>query len=112
MLGFPSIRPARSIAPFVAFLVLFAVLLVVVSHWYLLPALHDFNHADARGRRLLGLHALLLLSLLLVILFLFLVMLFRVGRYFLPGPFRPRTRTKYVDVWSEAGKRMQTPPKE
>jgi hypothetical protein len=96
--------------PFIAFLALFVVLLVVVSHWYLLPALDDFNHADARGRRLLGLHALLLLSLLLVILILFLVILFRVSRYFFPGPSRPRTRTKYVDAWAEAGKRMPPPP--
>lgn len=107
----PIRHAGRSVVPFIAFLLLFLVLLLVVSHWYLLPALDAYNHADARGRRLLGLHALLLLSLLLVILVLFVVMLFRVGRYFFPGPFRPRTRTKYVDAWAEAGKRMPPPPK-
>ena len=104
-------QSGRSVGPFIAFLVLFLILLLVVSHWYLLPALDAFNHADARGRRLLGLHALLLMSLLLVILILFLVILFRVSRYFFPGPPRPRIKTKYVDAWAEAGKRMPPPPK-
>jgi len=36
----------------------------------------------------------------------------RFGRFFFPQPSRPRTQTKYVDVWTEAGKRMETPAKE
>jgi hypothetical protein len=108
----PARQSGRSVGPFIAFLALFLILLLAVSHWYLLPALDASNHADARGRRLLGLHALLLMSLLLIILILFLVILFRMSRYFFPGPSRPRIKTKYVDAWTEAGKRMQPPPKQ
>ncbi len=102
-------RAGRSVWAFVGFLGLFCILLVLVTKVYLLRALADFHGADERGRKLIGLHALLLMSLLLVILGLSWVLIFRVGRYFFPSRYRKVEKTTYTDVWAEAGKRMKPP---
>ncbi|MGD0464388.1 MAG: hypothetical protein ABSB74_18040 [Tepidisphaeraceae bacterium] len=94
---------------FVGFLGLFCILLVLVTRVYLLRALADFNGADERGRKLIALHALLLMSLLLVILGLSLILIFRIGRYFFPQRSKTPDKTKYTDAWAEAGKRMRPP---
>jgi Na+/H+-dicarboxylate symporter len=99
----------RSVWAFVGFLGLFCILLVLVTKLYLLRALADFNGADERGRKIIGLHALLVMSLLLVILGLSLVLIFRVGRYFFPERYVKREKTNYTDAWAEAGKRMKPP---
>jgi len=99
----------KSVWPFVGFLALFCALLVLVTKLYLLRALADFNGADEKGKKVIGLHATLVMSLLLVILGCSMVLLFRIGRYFFPQRFKPRTKTKYTDAWTEAGKRMKTP---
>lgn len=100
----------RSVWRFVAFLALFCILLGVVTKLYLLRALADFKVADERGRRILAVHALLILSLFLVILGCSMLMIFRMGRYFFPTRRPPEPKTKYTDAWAESGKRMQTPP--
>jgi hypothetical protein len=69
----------------------------------------DFFGADERGRKLIAVHALLLMCAVLAVLGLSWMMIFRVGRYFFPGPERREARTKYTDAWSEAGKRMRPP---
>jgi quinol-cytochrome oxidoreductase complex cytochrome b subunit len=99
----------RSVWAFVAFLALFYALLALVTKVYLLRALTDFKYSDDRGRKLIGLHALLLMSLLLVILGLSLILIFRIGRYFFPSSRKPEPKTKYTDAWTEAGKRAKTP---
>jgi hypothetical protein len=101
----------RSVWAFVGFLGLFCVLLALVTKLYLLRALSDFNGADEKGKKLIGLHATLVMSLLLVILGCSMVLLFRIGRYFFPRRSEPPTKTQYTDAWSEAGKRMKTPEK-
>jgi hypothetical protein len=93
----------------VGFLGLFCILLVLVTKLYLLRALTDFNGADERGRKIIGLHALLMMFLLLVILGLSLVLIFRVGRYFFLQRYRKFEKTNYTDAWAEAGKRMKPP---
>jgi hypothetical protein len=93
----------------VGFLGLFCALLMLVTKVYLLRALADFNGADERGRKLIGLHATLLMLMVLVILGLSLVLIFRVGRYFFPDRYRKREKTNYTDAWAEAGKRMKPP---
>jgi ABC-type polysaccharide transport system permease subunit len=98
--------------PYVSFLILFSLLLMGVCKWYLIPAMDDFNHADRLQKRLLGLHALLIMMVVLLILALGLLLTYRLGRYFSRRPASQRTATKYVDAWSESAKRMQTPPKE
>jgi hypothetical protein len=99
----------RSVWAFVGFLGLFCILLVLVTKLYLLRALTDFNGADERGRKIIGLHALLMMFLLLVILGLSLILIFRVGRYFFPQRYRKFEKTNYTDAWAEAGKRMKPP---
>ncbi len=100
----------RSVWPHFAFMGLFTILLIVVSHWYLIPALEAFSGADPKERRLLSLHALLLMSVLLILLGLFLVLIFRLGRSLL-GPSGRGKPTQYVDAWTESGKRLKTPKK-
>ena len=48
----------------------------------------------------------------LVILVAGLILTFRVGRMFFPRATGPRTRTKYVDVWAESGRRLEVPKEE
>ena len=82
-----------------------------MSKMYLLKALADFNGADERGRKLIAVHALLLMSVMLAILGLSWILIFRIGRYFFPRSGTREPKTKYTDAWTEAGKRLR-PPKE
>jgi len=91
-----------------AFLLLFAILLVAVSNFYLLPAIDAAKNATPDEKRRLMAFSRLLLALVLFILFVGLMMTFRIGRFFFPRSSKPRTQTKYVDVWAEAGKRLDT----
>jgi type II secretory pathway component PulF len=99
-----------------AFLAAFAVGIVFLSTYYLLPALEAFTQAqragDQTGKKAISATSALLLSVILIILLSGLILTFRVGRFFFPRQSPPRTRTKYVDIWTESGKRMQAPPPE
>ena len=99
-------RRGVSVWPAVAFLCGAGVLIVFVSFYYLLPATAAAAGADQAGRKSLAAHSALLLAVLLVILFCGLLLTFRVGRMFLPRKTGPRTKTKYVDAWAEAGRRL------
>jgi hypothetical protein len=106
----PKAKPrhaGRSLWPVLFFIAFFALGLAGVCKWYLLPAMDAFNGADDKGRRVLAAHALLMMSILLIMLVLLLMLTFRMGRMFFPSPMVPRTKTKYVDAWAEAGKRLQ-----
>jgi type II secretory pathway pseudopilin PulG len=94
------------------FLLLFAILIVGISEFYLLPALSAAKDANAVERAKLALVSRVLLMLVLFILFAGLFLTLRVGRFFFPGPTPPRTTTKYVDAWSEAGKRAHAEPRD
>jgi hypothetical protein len=96
-----------SVWPYLGFMVLFLILLAAVSHWYLLPAMRVYKDATPNERRLLGADALTLMSVILILLALFLVLIFRIGRFIFPRPTVARTKTKYVDAWAEAGRRLQ-----
>ncbi len=89
-----------------AFLLAFAILIVIVSEFYLLPALSVFNNATKPQRREMAVYARLLMSVLLVVLVIGLMLTFRMGRWFFPRPSEPPVKTKYIDAWAEAGKRM------
>jgi O-antigen/teichoic acid export membrane protein len=93
----------------IAFLLAFFVLVVVVSHAFLIPALTAANGATQDERRRLAAYSALLLVVVLFCLGVGLFMAFRFGRFFFPRPSSPRIRTKYVDAWAEAGRRMQPP---
>jgi len=103
-------RGGRIYWPTLAFLLGFAVLIYIVSVWYLLPALDAARGADAAEKKTLAAHARLLLAVVLVILVCGIVLTFRFGRFFLPRAREPRGRTRYPDAWAESAKRVQVPP--
>jgi len=106
-----AFRPARSPAAVMIYLAGFVALLLVVSRYYLMPALAAYSSADPQRRKVLAAHALLILSLFLLILFLGLLFTFRIGRFFTPRT-TPRAKpTTYVDAWSESAKRLKLPEK-
>ena len=90
----------------------FAVLIVVVSHWYLLPALEATQGATRAEKRQLAATSRLLLALILFVLVAGLLLTFRVGRYFVPRLGEKAKPTKYVDAWAESAKRVSVPPRE
>ncbi len=93
----------------VIFLLGFTVLLIAVCYYYLYPALQAAKHATPPERARLRAWSSLLLAVVLIILGSGLVLTFRIGRFFFPRPFTPRTRTQHVDVGTEAGKRLEMP---
>jgi hypothetical protein len=96
------------------FLVGFAVLLIGVISYTLVPGLEAATQpkiSDDEKRRLVAWYRLLL-AVILLILFAGLVLTFRFGRMFFPRPLPPRTQTKYVDAWEESAKRVHVPPAE
>jgi hypothetical protein len=96
----------------VAFLFVFTLLLIGVCYYFLFPALEAWKHAPPADRAKLRAYASLLLSIILIVLICGLLLTVRIGRFFFPRPASPRTRTKYVDAWSESAKRMETPPED
>jgi hypothetical protein len=100
-------RGVRLITAAAVFLCSAAALLLLVSYRYLLPALAAARGADTIARKQLAAISALVLIVVLVCLLGMLIVLFRPGRMFLPRKTEPRTRTKYVDAWAEAGKRLQ-----
>lgn len=103
-------RPGRIYWATLAFLSGFAVLIYVISDWYLLPAFDAARDADPAGKKSLAANAWLLLAVVLMILVCGILLTFRFGQFLLPRPREPRRPTKYVDAWAESGKRMPTPP--
>lgn len=95
-----------------AFLSAFALILVMVGWFYLIPAADAMQRADATQRIWIRDTSIALMAIVLLILGGILVVSFRVGRFFQPGPTPPRTRTRYIDAWTESGKRMELPPKD
>ena len=100
-------RGARIITTVAVFLCSAAALVLVVAYRFLIPALAAAKGADGPARKQLAAISWLVLIAVLVCLLGMLIVLFRPGRMFLPRKSEPRTRTKYVDAWAEAGKRLQ-----
>jgi hypothetical protein len=106
------LRPGRTILAVFCFLLLFTFLLVMVNHFYVMPGLEAAKHMDHAGRRKLAANAMLVLMILLTLLVVGLLITFRISRFFFPRPTGPRIRTKVVDAWAEAGKRMEEKSKD
>ncbi len=100
-------RAGRTILSVLCFLLLFLMLLSMMSHFYIIPSLDAAKHMDHAQRRKLAADALLLMVLMLTLLMIGLLITFRISRFFFPRPTSPRSRTKVVDAWAEAGKRME-----
>lgn len=90
----------------------FAVLIVVVSHYYLLPALETSQVATRGEKRQLAAHSSLLLAIILFLLIAGILLTFRFGRYFVPRLGEKPKPTQYVDAWAESAKRVSVPPRE
>jgi hypothetical protein len=95
----------------IVFLLGFVVLLLVVSHYYLLPAFTVVKGATPVERKWLSAASMLLMSVVLFTIIVGLILVFRVRRYFLPPP-AVRSKTQYVDAWAESGRRMEGAPPE
>jgi len=104
----PHLRRAGAIRwGAILFLIGFAVLLLAIISYCLIPGMKAALHATDEEKRHLVAWYRLLLAVVLLILFSGLVLTFRVGRFFLPRPTPAPTRTEYVDAWAESGKRMK-----
>jgi hypothetical protein len=96
----------RTLWGMIAFLAGFIVLLLLIFYRFFVPAAGAAQTADEHGRKILGAYSQLLMAILLVYVLAGLILVFRVGRFFFPRAREPRSKTKYVDAWAEAGKRM------
>lgn len=104
-----SFRSGRTLWAILIYLFGFALLLLIVSQFYLIPTLTAEHRAGvtAEQRRILVAHSRLVMVLLLVVLLLGLLLTFRIGRFFFPRHNEPRKPTQYVDAWEEAGRRLK-----
>jgi hypothetical protein len=99
--------PGPGYAGVLAFLLGFAVLIVFVSRYYLIPAMEAFIQASPGQRRILVAHSRLLLAIILMILLVGLILTFRVGRFFFPRARQHQKPTEYPDAYAEAARRIQ-----
>lgn len=99
-------RPWRTPWALIVYLLTFAVLVVIISRYYLVPAMQAAVNATRQEKQLLSASSLLLLAVILFILGVGLLLTFRVSRFFFPRPSQKRSQTRYVDAWAEAGKRL------
>ena|SRR5688572_18258325 len=99
----------RTLWAMVAFLMGFAVLLVVVSRHYLIPAFAAASDADSTGRKQLAAVSALLLAILLIIIVVGLLLVFRARRAFIHRHMSQRRPTTYTDAWTESAHRLKTP---
>jgi uncharacterized BrkB/YihY/UPF0761 family membrane protein len=104
--------PSRYHWAIAAFLLGFAIFLLILSHTYLLPAFDALRTATPDEKKRIAAYSRLLLAVILVILGAGIILTFRIGRYFLPRHRPPRTRTEYTDAWAESARRMPQPPPE
>jgi O-antigen ligase len=105
-------RSGRTLLAVLLYLVAFGLLLSIVSHYYLIPALIAKHSATPDQKRLLAASSRLIMALLLFVLLMGLLLTFRIGRFFFPRRRDPVKPTEYVDAWEEAGRRMKVPEDE
>lgn len=108
----PHRRSGRVLWATLAFMAAFALLIALISRWYLLPAMEASQGATGVEKRQLAAQSRLLLAIVLIILVAGILLTFRFGRYFVPRIGEKQKPTKYVDAWAESGKRASVPPRE
>src|SRR4051812_22984623 len=89
-------RAGRTYIAVTIYLLVFALLVVVLSHFYLIPALKASHHATPREREKLAAGALLVLLVVLFGLGAGLLLTFRIGRWFFPSATKRAKPTRYV----------------
>ncbi len=102
----------RTIIAVLVYLSGFLLLVMLISHFYLLPATKVFGQADSRSRESLAADATLIMTVVLFLLFVGLLFTFGVGRFFRVRQTKPSKPTKYTDAWEESGRRLKTPDPE
>jgi heme/copper-type cytochrome/quinol oxidase subunit 2 len=105
-------RFTRSILAMIAYLIGAAILIWIVAHYFLFPAMEAAHGATAHQKRQLMATSRLMLMVVLFVLSVVTFMLFRVRRFFFPRPSEKPQRTQYVDAWAEAGRRAEAPPED
>jgi len=85
-------------------------MLVIIVSYTLVPGMEAAKDATAEEKRTLVAWYRLLLAVILFILLAGLMITFRFGRLFFPRPTAPRSKTEYVDAWTESARRMEVPP--
>ena len=109
----PSHRAGRTIFAVLCFLTLFMIIVLLVSKFYIEPSMEVASHLNRndpqqlKERHAIAAHGMLVMMLLLTLLVIGLLMTFRISRFFFPRPTVPRTRTRVIDAWAEAGKRLE-----
>lgn len=91
----------------IVFLFGFTVLILVISHHFLIPALLVTRDATPQEKRHIQAVATLLLAVVLFILMVGLLLVLRVRRFFVSSPAPTRQKTEYIDAWAEAGRRAR-----
>ena len=102
-----TLRPARTIWAVFAYMAAFGLIIALVSHYYLIPAIVAAHGASPEQKKMLAVYSRLLLTVVLFVLWVGLLLTFRVGRFFFPRRREPVSPTKYVDAWQEAGRRLK-----
>ncbi len=103
-------RAVRLVAASVGFLIGATLIIVFVIRGYLQPAYEAWSKADPQQRSLLSASSTLLMAVVLVLLLLLLIAAFGVRRFFHFGQHSMhRSKTPYIDAWSESARRMKTP---
>jgi hypothetical protein len=105
-------RFTRPFFTLIGFMLAAWVIIFLVTDLYLVPALRAAQGADAMARKQLAAISALVLAIILTSLAAIFLLMLRPGRFFLPRKQEPRSRTKYVDAWAEAGQRMEVPKEE
>jgi hypothetical protein len=105
-------RRGRVLWATLAFLFGFAVLIIFISRWYLIPAMQAAHVATGPEKRALVAHSRLLLAIVLFILLAGILLTFRFGRYFAPRLGEKSKPTEYPDAWAESGRRVSVPPRD
>jgi hypothetical protein len=104
-------RPARSLWAMIAFLAGFTILITVLAHYFLIPAMEAAQGATPTQKRQLSAYSTLLLAVVLFVLGVGLVLVFRVRRFFFPRATSAPQRTEYIDAWAESARRFDERPR-
>lgn len=102
----------RIVFQVVIYLAGFCILLMVVSRYYLIPAIEATRNASHEQRRALSASATLVLAVVLFVMLAGWLVTFRIGRFFRPPIVKRGKPTDYVDAWEESARRLKMPPEE
>lgn len=98
----------RSLWAMLIFVLGVCTLIVLVSNYFLFPAMLATVNATTAEKQRLSAVATLLLAIVLLIVGVGLVLVLRVKRFFIGTTRETRVKTDYIDAWAESAKRAKT----